>query len=535
RKVLKSYDSGNTWRIIEDSSLIFTQNSIAAINNDTAWIVGGDYGTSNRIIKTIDGGKSFSVQLMGNFGYLNSIKFFNDSCGVAVGNSGSIFITTNGGENWLNKSLGFSQNLNEITISASNTCFVFGEKGIIIKSTNMGKTWVFIEQGSVNSCKKVIFVNDKIGWVLGGDDLLTTTNGGGSWKRRNNSIWYNTIFFIDEYVGWASSILLNGGGDIYKTEDSGNTWNRISNDTIPQINSLYFINRDIGWAIGGYSWWAQPLPINYGYIYKTTNGGISWRRQDTVLNNILNDVHFADKDNGWIVGNRILMRTTNGGTNWIKVESYNLNSIYFIDSKIGYSVGSNTDNRILKTTDGGVNWSEHRFGSYSRDLYSVYFSSYQNGWAVGEKGTICYTTDSGESWKIKSNLTALDLYDVFFINDKIGWITGDNGIILKTEDGGITAVQILENVKPSGFQLFQNYPNPFNPKTTIEYSIALSGFVSIDIYDALGRKVVELLNEYQNSGIYKKVFDGSLLSSGVYFITLKTANFLQSKKMIIIK
>ena len=98
----------------------------------------------------------------------------------------------------------------------------------------------------------------------------------------------------------------------------------------------------------------------------------------------------------------------------------------------------------------------------------------------------------------------------------------------------ITGVDAVEKI-PSYFVLRQNYPNPFNPTTCIQYSIGSKQFVSLKIYDALGREVKTLLNENKNPGKYKVTFDGSNLPSGVYFYSLKTENFYQVKKMLLIK
>lgn len=85
------------------------------------------------------------------------------------------------------------------------------------------------------------------------------------------------------------------------------------------------------------------------------------------------------------------------------------------------------------------------------------------------------------------------------------------------------------------FKLYQNFPNPFNPKTVISYQLAVSSFVSLKIYDILGNEVSPLVNKKQNAGFYKVEFDGSHLSSGLYFYKLVAGNFSDTKKLILIK
>jgi len=92
-----------------------------------------------------------------------------------------------------------------------------------------------------------------------------------------------------------------------------------------------------------------------------------------------------------------------------------------------------------------------------------------------------------------------------------------------------------KQVSPSTYSLSQNYPNPFNPATSIKFSIAEKGNVTLNIYDVNGRKVAELFNGEKEPGIYDISFDASKLSSGVYFYQLHSAGFFQSKKMILMK
>jgi hypothetical protein len=85
------------------------------------------------------------------------------------------------------------------------------------------------------------------------------------------------------------------------------------------------------------------------------------------------------------------------------------------------------------------------------------------------------------------------------------------------------------------FELYQNYPNPFNPETTISFSIPNEEKVSIFIQNIIGENVTQLINEIKPKGFYSVIFDGKNLSSGIYFLTLKTSQYHQTKKMILQK
>jgi len=83
--------------------------------------------------------------------------------------------------------------------------------------------------------------------------------------------------------------------------------------------------------------------------------------------------------------------------------------------------------------------------------------------------------------------------------------------------------------------LKQNYPNPFNPTTNIKYQIANKKLVILKIYDILGKEIETLVNERQSPGVYEVTFDGSALSSGVYFYKLTADNYSETKKLVLIK
>ena len=85
------------------------------------------------------------------------------------------------------------------------------------------------------------------------------------------------------------------------------------------------------------------------------------------------------------------------------------------------------------------------------------------------------------------------------------------------------------------YSLAQNYPNPFNPSTNLEFGISNLGFVSLKVYNSLGIEVADLVNETKPAGRYKVTFDGSNLSSGIYFYKLETGDFTETKSMILLK
>ena len=101
---------------------------------------------------------------------------------------------------------------------------------------------------------------------------------------------------------------------------------------------------------------------------------------------------------------------------------------------------------------------------------------------------------------------------------------------------GFSVTGLTQNSEiPTKFDLLQNYPNPFNPTTQIKFDIPKQGFVSLKVYDVLGKEVANLVNEVKAAGSYAVEFDGASLSSGIYYYRIESGSFVNVKKMVLIK
>jgi hypothetical protein len=113
-----------------------------------------------------------------------------------------------------------------------------------------------------------------------------------------------------------------------------------------------------------------------------------------------------------------------------------------------------------------------------------------------------------------------------------------NGVVYG--DTTLTGITNLNTGIPDKFSLYQNYPNPFNPVTKIRFEIPLSkggiqGVVSLKVFDITGREIQTLVNEKLNPGTYEVTFNGSNFASGIYYYSLETNGYKQTKKMIFLK
>src|SRR5690606_4566676 len=131
------------------------------------------------------------------------------------------------------------------------------------------------------------------------------------------------------------------------------------------------------------------------------------------------------------------------------------------------------------------------------------------------------TTNGGVNWMEDTRRTISTMYAVAFTPNGVCYMGGSLGIVLKNINAVVNITQ-EPGIIPERYSLEQNYPNPFNPTTKIRYQLPVDGAVKLNVFDITGRQVAELINTYQSAGTYNVEFDGSRLSSGVYFYRLET-------------
>ena len=152
--------------------------------------------------------------------------------------------------------------------------------------------------------------------------------------------------------------------------------------------------------------------------------------------------------------------------------------------------------------------------------------------------TILRTTDGGVTWTVQYSKPGPLLLAVSFSDANTGTAVGESGMILRTTNGGLTWVsggQSRPSGKPDRFELGQNYPNPFNPTTVISYQLPVASDVRLAVFDLLGREVATLVNEKKEPGSYTVTFNGSGLSSGVYFYSLQSGSYIQTRVLLLLR
>ncbi|MBI5474931.1 MAG: T9SS type A sorting domain-containing protein [Ignavibacteriae bacterium] len=165
-------------------------------------------------------------------------------------------------------------------------------------------------------------------------------------------------------------------------------------------------------------------------------------------------------------------------------------------------------------------------------------------------GGVALSTNSGTTWTlVRTGLPLQGIVYHLLANDATSLYCGtDVRGVWKRPLSELVAVKEIASGTPATFSLEQNYPNPFNPTTMIRFTVpanvgtgpartASAGghALSLRVYDLLGREVATLVNQNLNAGSYETVFSAEGLPSGAYFYTLRTAEFVQTKRMTLLK
>ncbi len=428
--IFKTTDGGVSWAQQNSGkpSWSFLQ-SVYFIDAQIGWAVGYPWDDIGPVIRTTDGGATWTPAVTKLEKNLYDVWFVNTQTGWAAGDNGAIFKTLDGGLTWNAQQSGTTERLNSIFFVDAETGWITGSQGVILKTTNGGTTWTPQTSGTHHNLLSVYFLNSQTGWISTHyDQILKTTDGGQSWQIISTHIYgyLNSICFADAQTGWVACDIMFAG-KILKTTDGGITWS--VQDMPEELTGIHFANAQTGWAVG-----------DGGIVLKTTNGGVTWNNQSFVTLNRLWAAHFLDSNIGWLGGsNGTLLKTTDAGMTWQIVSTPNLLTIYdlyFADSQTGWACLGN--GKIWKTTNGGNSWTQVAT-STTNAFHGMFFADAKTGWAAGGGAVsrvLHKTTDGGNSWISQNLPPGTSLMNVFFIDKLTGWAVGMNGSILKTTDGG---------------------------------------------------------------------------------------------------
>lgn len=286
-----------------------------------------------------------------------AFHFTSRDTGYVVGAGGVILKTTDGGLSWSPRRSGMAGILFGIDFSDARTGVIVGSdtittdssSGFLLRTTDAGETWRPVVTPPVAALTDIWFIDDTTGWAVGVDGaVLRTADAGGTWEKRDLGVEddLREVQFIDRNLGY----ILSESPQILKTTDGGENWTMLEVGTDTTLFSMHFTSARTGFAVGG-----------WGTIMKTTDGGASWSRYSYTDARFLQSVHFSDARVGYAVGGETILRTNDGGESWVRqVSPYafapegleGLYAVYVVDSNIAHAAGR--EGVIIRTDRGGV-------------------------------------------------------------------------------------------------------------------------------------------------------------------------------------
>lgn len=584
--VVKTTDAGLNWTLIYST----TATTISAVNGTSAqnvFVLLFD-GT---MLKSTNGGTNWTSSPAYTFmSYGFDIAFINANTGIAGGSEGKIGRTTNGGVTW--DSIGSPQydwSYYKITAFSANELYLVGHPAYLYKTTDAGNTWITLPISVPISSTYLWNTLDKSGssYVLAGDfgivafstdgcatwttknfqlstqimfdikaipgtsnvmavgrpyttgtrQVMKSTNGGLNWTAYNTGV--NAEFYALSMINANTGYMSGQYSNVMKTTDGGQSW--VSKTNAAGLNySLYnckFVNENTGWVFVNYT------TVPGGNVFKTTNGGTNWTQYSVGgTNENIYSVDMADANTGYCTMNpsgQPIFKTIDGGVSWTPVPvplTGNIKTVKAVDANIVYIGSSSGTSRIAKSTNGGANWTAITLPAVF-DVTSLDFKDANTGYVCGNLTTaVCRTTDGGTTWNVQ-NAHVGTLGKICVSAGDTAYVSGIYTTIMRAVGSTITGIGYDSRAKVDNYELKQNYPNPFNPTTTIEFNLPKAGNVSIKIYDLAGRKYSTDINNLSlNPGNFKMNFNGSNMSSGVYFYSLEVnGEKVATKKMLMIK
>lgn len=547
-------NGGTSWTL---QSSLTTRNLLDAKYYNEGITIAGEYG----IIIRKDNAGSFTLIASKTNSDIRSISgtYANNH---VCGGGGFIRNNKSGSDNYFNFEVNpMMANLVDIIYSDSLTGYgISSLTDAIIKTSNGGMSWDLTAGTSLN-----------ITWV----SKLVTSSGIG-----NNLCQHPTD---------RNSLFVMYGNRVYVSRNKGDNWTQISTTSLgTAAHSFYVSPLDT-------NVWVAAIESSTDKVIKTTDYGVTWTT--VVTRNFSNygqplemdqnnpsTFYFAPDGGGFY-------KSTDTASTFTEISGafpfrspcdlivmYDSSNVIFVaDGVTGSGLGD-----IYKSSNGGVNWTKVHTNPSSSEIpamsNSVFDKStiYATNWSGGN---IYRTTNYGDNWTLlRTNPSSGWATDVCREDPSLvltgsygsptflstnnganfstysssggagaGMIVPERGYLINMMTGGlykmninysvVTTVKenIISSVTPNSFNLYQNYPNPFNPTTKIKFDLPKSGIVKLSVYDNLGREIQSIVNGYRNQGTYEINFDGSKLSTGVYFYRLTTNEITDTKRMLMIK
>lgn len=400
---------------------------------------------------------NFNPAGLDNYFNCNSISFIDNNTGFIGGSKETILKSDDGGETWsikhrLPESVNFD--INDICFINDTTGFATGDGGLLLRTDDRGENWEPIETGVTWLLNDIVMKDDETGYILCNHydkdtwkQWLKTTDGGNTWVNEVIPIGLpdeklDALYYLNDSTGLAFMATGDWHAYIYKTTDSGTTWNQVFTEWGPSEGYFDFYDEQHGIAVCN-------TYMYYSSVLITNDGGSTWTAAEHWIhgpNPLIRTTCYLSETELLVAGNSgTIFKSDNQGISWNKMDERllggNTYNVQFINDSIGFVHsdcygGGVACTDISKTTDGGVTWA--RLPNVPCDYsFMSYFPDENRGYVACED-YYNYTIDGGVTWLEQSIYTGcIDPQDIKFFDVTTGVIV-DEFKILKTENTGHT-------------------------------------------------------------------------------------------------
>jgi len=568
-----SNDAGATWK---QTSFPTGAYSVAAHESNVF------AGTDSCIYQSTNNGETWNTSKSGLSG-VKAIVFSPSGSYIYAGTNNGVFRSTDHGAIWTSINTGLTTNrIYSLAVypegSADSSYVYAGTGGGIFRSSDYGTTWVvsglpnhqFPPSMSLASSGSFLFAGAgytkyRSNPVGNYENILYDATTVIFISTDNGSTWTESDYGITGMHAPLSSLLVNGSdiyagtypGGVFRSTNGGASWTNSRsgmNDT--NVYALTSSGSDIiaGTIDGG--------------VYVSTNNGLNWSAANSgltdasirALTSIGSNVYAGAIHNVGSIFNPIysndIFLTSNNGTSWAKIDSQStptsaalITCLSANGSNLVIGTGNKQPNPppsltwspvggVYRLTFDGAKWNRSDSALVGNYVTS-FVSTGSNIFAGTYTGGVFASSNNSASWtSISDGLTDSSVVSLTIHNSNL-FVATSSGV-WKRPISEITSVPSPIGMLPNNYSLEQNYPNPFNPTTTIRYQLPNAGYVTLKVYDILGREVVTLVNEVKAAGSYSAIFDGDKLASGVYIARLiaqskERKSFVQTMKMLMLK